>query len=156
MSSDDKVRLNSGYTLRLIDLMTPVDITADFTLGDLCRIIDNCDEMDIPTLSAVLQCPLQPLLDECLRSQETSHQPSDLHYIRLSWACEYDPLSETRRPPATSFWLQVDGIGDIWEDYQPGGRFHEEGRDYSQCNRYAIEMTPRMPSATFPSGSIPS
>ena len=39
-------------------------------------------------------------------------------------------------------WLHIDGVGNIWEDHQPGGRFYEEGRDYSQCNRYAIELTP--------------
>jgi hypothetical protein len=56
--------------------------------------------------------------------------------------CEYDELTETRWSPATSLWLDVDSIGGVWEDYQPDGRFSKAGKDYRQCNGYAIEMTP--------------
>ena len=61
MSTKDKVRLHPGYELRVADLMTPVEIAAEFTLGDLCRIINNFEELDIETFSALLQCPLEPL-----------------------------------------------------------------------------------------------
>ncbi|MBI3015834.1 MAG: hypothetical protein HYY65_12450 [Candidatus Tectomicrobia bacterium] len=143
MSTEDKVRLHPGYALQVADLMAPVEIAEDFTLGDLCRIIDHFEEMDRETFSALLQCPLEPFLEECLRPRDAGTEPgSDLHYIRLFWECEYDLRTETRWPPVTSLWLHVDGVGDIWEDHQPGGRFYEEGRDCSQCNRYAVEMTP--------------
>lgn len=143
MSTKDKVQLHPGYVVQAADLMAPVEIAAEFTLGDLCRIIDNFEEIDIGTFSALLQCPLESFLEECLRSWDTRHEPrSDLHYIRVFWECEYDSLTETRWPPATDLWLHVDGIGDIWEDHQPGGRFYEEGQDYTHCNGYAIEMTP--------------
>jgi hypothetical protein len=65
-----------------------------------------------------------------------------LHCIRLSWSCEYDPLTETCYAPSTHLWLHVDGIGDIWDDCKPGEQLYEEGKDYTHCNRYAIEMTP--------------
>ena len=158
MCTEDKVRLHPGYTLGVADLMTPVEIAEDFTLGDLCRIIDNFEEMDRETFSALLQCPLEPFLEECLRPWDTSPEPrSDLHYIRLFWECEYNLRTETRWPPVTSLWLHIDGVGNIWEDHQPGGRFYEEGRDYSQCNRYAIELTPLYAlRPTCLCGSIPS
>jgi len=143
MCTEDKVRLHPEYELRVADLMTPVEIAEDFTLGNLCRIIDNFEEMDRETFSALLQCPLEPFLEECLRLGDTGTEPrSDLRYIRLFWECEYDLRTETRWPPVTSMGLHVDGIGETWEDYRPGGRFYEEGRDYSQCNGYAIELTP--------------
>lgn len=143
MSTQDKVRLHPGYVLRVADLMTPAEITEEFTLGDLCRIIDNFEEMDHETLSALLQCPVEPFLEECLRPWDTSHElRSDLHYMRVFWECEYDSLTEARWPPVTALWLHVDGIGNIWEDHQPGGRFYRDGQDYTHCNRYAIEMTP--------------
>jgi hypothetical protein len=52
MSSRRGVPLHYGYALRLADLLTPVGIAEDFTLGDLSRIIDDFDEMDMATLSA--------------------------------------------------------------------------------------------------------
>jgi hypothetical protein len=52
MSSRRGVPLHHGYALHLADLLTPVGIAEDFTLGDLSRIIDNFDEMDMVTLSA--------------------------------------------------------------------------------------------------------
>jgi hypothetical protein len=36
----------------LADLLTTVEIAEDVTLGDLFRIIDDFDEMDMATLSA--------------------------------------------------------------------------------------------------------
>jgi hypothetical protein len=135
--------LHPGYALRVADLMAPVEIAEDFTLGNLCRIIDHFEDIDIETFSTLLHCPLKPLLDECLRPRDTSTEPkSDLHYIRLSWECEYDTRTETRSLPASSLEFCVDGIGDIWKEYQPGGRCYEEGQDFTHCNRCGIELTP--------------
>jgi hypothetical protein len=52
VSSRRGVPLHRGYALRLADLLTPVEIAEDVTLGDLSRIIDDFDEMDMATLSA--------------------------------------------------------------------------------------------------------
>jgi hypothetical protein len=140
---EEKLRLESDYALRVADLMTPVEIAEDFTLGDLCRIIYNSKELTIDALSTLVQCSLQPFLDECLRPVDRADDDeSKLHYIRLFWECEYDAPAEDRWPPATSLWLHADGVGDTWEDCRPGGKFYEEGKDVSRCNRYAIEMTP--------------
>jgi len=72
MDTKHKVRLHPGYILRVADLMTPVEIAEGFTLGDLCRIIDHFEDIDIKTFSALLHCPLEPLLEECLRPWHTS------------------------------------------------------------------------------------
>ena len=52
MSSRRGVSLHRGYALRLADLLTSVESAEDVTLGDLSRIIDDFDEMDMATLSA--------------------------------------------------------------------------------------------------------
>jgi hypothetical protein len=52
MSSRRRVPLHRGYVLGLADLMTLVDIAEDIPLGDLSRIIDDFDEMDMATLPA--------------------------------------------------------------------------------------------------------
>jgi hypothetical protein len=52
VSSRRGVLLHRGYALRLADLLTTVEIAEDVTLGDLFRIIDDFDEMDMATLSA--------------------------------------------------------------------------------------------------------
>ena len=52
VSSRRGVPLHRGYALRLADLLTPVDVAEDVTLGDLFRIIDDFDEMDMATLPA--------------------------------------------------------------------------------------------------------
>jgi hypothetical protein len=132
MDTKHTVRLHPGYVLRVADLMAPVEIAEDFMLGDLCRIIDRFEDIDIETFSALLRCPLEPFLEECLRPRDTSAEPkSDLHYIRLFWECEYDTRTQDSTPPVSSLELSVDGIGNIWEEYQPGGQFYEEGRDYA-------------------------
>lgn len=123
--------------------MASIEIAEDFTLGDLCRIMDRFEDIDIEIFSALLRCPLKPFLDECLRPGDTSTESkSDLHAICLSWECEYDMGTETHSSPASSLELCVDGIGDIWEEYQPGGRCYEEGQNTTHCNRYGIELTP--------------
>jgi hypothetical protein len=53
MSSRRGVPLHYGYALRLAALLTPVGIAEDFTLGDLSRSIDDFDEIDMVTLSAL-------------------------------------------------------------------------------------------------------
>jgi hypothetical protein len=138
---EKKLRLHPGYKLQVTDFMEEVELAEDFTLGDLCQVVRGFNEMDIEMFSALLQCPLELFIEECLQPCPDDDK-SDLHYIRLSWSCEYDRLTETRWPPSTSLWLHIDGIGDTWEDCKPGGRFHEEGKDYACCNQYAIEMTP--------------
>ena len=67
MSSRWGVPLHRGYAVRLADLLTPVEIAEDFTLGDLSRIIDDLDEMDMATLSACHIEDIQEALDaiEC-------------------------------------------------------------------------------------------
>ena len=52
MSSRRGVPLHRGYVLGLADLLTPVEIAEDFILGNLSRIIDDFDEMDMATLPA--------------------------------------------------------------------------------------------------------
>ena len=52
MSSRRGIPLHRWYALGLADLLTPVEIAEDFTLGDLSRIIDDFDEMDMATLPA--------------------------------------------------------------------------------------------------------
>lgn len=52
MSSRRRVLLHRGYALGLADLMELVDIVEDCALGDLSRIIDDFDEMDMATLPA--------------------------------------------------------------------------------------------------------
>jgi hypothetical protein len=52
MSSRGRVLLHRGYALGLADLMELVDIVEDCALGDLSRIIDDFDEMDMATLLA--------------------------------------------------------------------------------------------------------
>lgn len=120
--STEKLRLIPGYKLRVIDLLHEVEIAADFTLGELCLMIRDCKEMDLRTLSALIHCPLTPFLEECLGlgSRTTRSQP--LSSIHVSWQCEYDNSSETCWPPETTLWFDVYGVGDIWEDYQPGGQ----------------------------------
>lgn len=141
--SEEKIRLTPGYTLRGVDLMREVEVADPFTLGDLCLMIRDCQELDLETLSALLRCPLAPFIAECQRPRDPTASPaSDLSAIRLRWQCEYDRPDETRWPPSTSLWLEVDGMGDTWEDCQPGGQFYEPGKDYSHCSQYAIEMTP--------------
>ena len=135
------VRLTPGYRLQVADFMTEVALADDFTLGDLCQMVQDCDDMDLETLATLLQCPVELFIAECLGPCPADDR-SDLHYIRLFWSCEYDPLTETRWPPATSLWLHVDGIGDTWKDCKLGGPLYEEGKDYAHCNRYAIEMIP--------------
>jgi hypothetical protein len=94
--------------------MAPIEIADDFTLGDLCRIIDHFEDIDIKTFSALLRCPLEPFLEECLRPRDTSAElKSDLHSIRLSWECEYGARTETGSPPVSSLELSVDGIGHL-------------------------------------------
>jgi hypothetical protein len=67
MSSRRRVLLHRGYALGLADLMELVDIAEDFTLGDLSRIIDDFDEMDMATLSAFYIEDIKEALDaiEC-------------------------------------------------------------------------------------------
>lgn len=140
---EEKVRLAPGYRLQVADLMREIEIADDFTLGDLCQVILDCKDMDLETFSALVCCPLAPFLAECLRPPTAAAAPvSDLSSIRLHWQCEYDHPHETRWPPSTSLWLEVDGIGDTWEEYKPGGQWYEEGKDFSNYNHYAIEMTP--------------
>ncbi|MBI3301933.1 MAG: hypothetical protein HYZ72_07635 [Deltaproteobacteria bacterium] len=140
---EEKVRLALGYNLRVADLLREVEVADNFTLGDLCVMIRDCEEMDLETFSALVRCPLAPFLAECLQPCDTTTAlESHLSYIRLRWRCEYDSPAETLWPPSSSLWLDVDGIGDIWEDYKPGGQFYEQGKDYSHCNQYALEMTP--------------
>lgn len=141
--SEEKIRLTPGYTLRRVDLMREVEIADPFTLGDLCLMIRDCQELDLETLSALLRCPLAPFIAECQRPRDpTASSASDLSAIRLRWRCEYDRPDETRWPPSTALWLEVDGLGDTWEDCQPGGPWYEPGKDYSKYNSYALEMTP--------------
>jgi hypothetical protein len=66
MDEEGTVTLDARYVLRLDDFMSPVKIADGFTLGDLCRIIENFEEMDVESFSRLLHCPLQPFLDECL------------------------------------------------------------------------------------------
>jgi hypothetical protein len=40
MDTKHKVRLHSGYVLRVADLMAPVEIAEDFTLGALCESVN--------------------------------------------------------------------------------------------------------------------
>jgi hypothetical protein len=141
--SEEKVRLALGYKLRVADLLREVEVADHFTLGDLCAIIQDCEEMDLKTLSALIRCLLAPFLAECFQPCDTTPElESHLSCIRLCWRCEYDRPTETRWPPSTSLWLEVDGIGDTWEEYKAGGQWYEPGKDYSHCNQYALEMTP--------------
>jgi hypothetical protein len=142
--SEEKIRLAPGYKLRVVDLLKEVEVAEHFTLRDLCAMIQDCEDMDLETLSSLFRCPLAPFLAECLQQCDiTPESKSHLSYIRLRWWCEYDRLDETRwPPPSTSLWLEVDSIGDTWEEYQPGGQWYEPGKDYSHCNQYALEMTP--------------
>lgn len=128
--------------MRLADLMSPVDIAEDFTLGDLCRVIETFDEMDVEAFSALLQCPLRPFLAECLWPSQAGEPASELHYLRVAWECEYELPMEDRWPPETSLHLCVDAIGETWKDCRPGGPAYEEGKDYRNCNRYGIDLTP--------------
>ena len=140
---EDTVRLVPTYKLRVADLMREVEIADNFTLDDLCQMLRDCEELDLRMLSALLRCPLAPFLAECLQACDTDTTPaSDLSAICLRWRCEYDRLGDTRWPLATSLWLDVYGVGDTWEEYKSGGQWYEEGRDVSDCNAYAIEMSP--------------
>jgi len=67
MSSRRGVSLHRGYALGLADLLTPVEIAEDCTLGDLSRIIDDFDEMDMATLPAFHFEDIKEVLDaiEC-------------------------------------------------------------------------------------------
>ena len=84
MSVEDRQRLvPQGRTL----------VARDFSPGwwwrDLCRILRSSEEVDLGTLSALIQCPLAPFLDECLLSEE-EEPDHGLHTIRLTWTCEYE------------------------------------------------------------------
>jgi len=143
MAIKETVRLHPDYVMHVLDFMTPVEIAEGFTLGDLCRLIDKFDEMNIELFSDLIQCPLSVFFEECLRPEHGEQEPaSDLHYIRFYWECEYDQLSETEWPPATSLGLYVDGIGKIWEEYRPKDEAYEDGKAYSDYNRYGISLTP--------------
>jgi hypothetical protein len=47
MATSETIRLHSAYVMRVLDFMTPAEIAEGFTLGDLCRIVDEFDEMNI-------------------------------------------------------------------------------------------------------------
>jgi hypothetical protein len=139
----DIVHLTPGYTLRVAGLLRAVEIADTFTLGDLCQAVRNCEELDLKTLSILLRCPLAPFLAECLQPCAPDTTPaSDLSALCLRWRCEYDRPGDTRRPHASSLQLDVYGVGNTWEEYKPDGQWYEEGRDVSDCNAYAIEMSP--------------
>jgi hypothetical protein len=96
MDTKHKVRLHPGYVLRAVDLMAPVEIAEDFTLGDLCRIVDHFEEIDIKTFSALLHCPLKPFLEECLRPRDTSSEPTvSATYAFSTEALTTSPLAGT-------------------------------------------------------------
>jgi hypothetical protein len=123
--------------------MRPIELAEDFTLGDLCRMIRDFAEVDVETFSALVQCPLEPFIEECLKPYDAAaDSDSELHSICLHWICEYENATEDCGQPSASLWLDVDGIGDIWQDCKPGGQLYVEGKDFSNCNRYGIELTP--------------
>lgn len=132
----DRILLNKDYKMRLQDLMSPIEIADDFTLGDLCLIITQFDELDLEDFSKIIQWPIAGFLIECLDLEKEAC--SDLHYLRLTWQYSY----EKGETPWGSMRLEVDAIGEIWDDYQPGGQFYEEGKDYSNCNHWGISFSP--------------
>ena len=139
----DTVHLTPGYTLRVADLLRAVEIADTFTLGDLCQALQDCEELDLKTLSVLLRCPLAPFLAECLQPCDPDTMPaSDLSALCLRWRCEYDRPGDARWSHASSLWLDIYGVGDTWAEYKPGGQWYEEGRDVSDCNAYAVEMSP--------------
>lgn len=131
----DRLLLNKEYKLRLQDLMSPIEIAEDFTLGDLCLMLARFDKIDLEDLSELLQCHISAFLLECLDGGEAT---SDLHYLRLTWMYSY----ETGEDAWGSMRLEVDAVGEVWDDYQPGGQFYEEGKDYSQCNHWGVSFSP--------------
>lgn len=58
--SREQLLLHSGYRLRVGELMTSIALADNFTLGDLCQMLRDCHDMDLATLAALLQCPLEP------------------------------------------------------------------------------------------------
>jgi cell division protein ZipA len=45
VDTEHKIRLYPGYVLRVADLMAPVETAEDFTLGNVCRIIDSFEDI---------------------------------------------------------------------------------------------------------------
>jgi hypothetical protein len=135
----DALALTKEYTFHFADLMSPIDIAEDFTVGDLCTLLQNLPTADSKTLSHVVQCPLILFIDECLNPEHTA-RATDLHYIRLTWECVYSD-KEQFGDRWTHLGLNVDAIGDVWEDYRPGGQCYKEGEDYSECNRWGISFS---------------
>jgi hypothetical protein len=138
----EALRLLPGYRLRVGDLLREIEIADDFTLEELCLTIRDSDEMDLDTLSTLLHCRLAPFIEDCLRPSAPPPSAPTLSAIYVAWQCEYDQPGETRWSPTTTLRLDVYGVGEIWEDCQPGGQWYEEGKDVSRCNTYAIELTP--------------
>lgn len=133
----DTITLSHDYKFSYEDLMTPVEIAEDYTLGNLCNMLAKFLIDGDQSLEKILQWPIHEFIVECLRMDK---EPStDLHYLRLSWCCSYGNFEDEKW---TSITLDVDAVGDIWEDYQPGGSCYEEGKDYSDCNRYGISFLP--------------
>lgn len=131
----DRIKLTKDYKLQLYDLMSPIDIDKDFTLGNLCRILVNFDEL--VTLCDIVQCSLHSFISECLDLEKEAD--SDLHYLRLTWECVYD---NDKNDPWSNLSLHVDAVGETWDDHQPGGPFYKEGEDHSRYNNWAISFLP--------------
>ena len=131
----DRLLLNKEYQLKLQDLMSPIEIAEDFTLGDLCLMLAQFDKIDLEDLSKIFQCHLSAFLIECLDGGEAT---SDLHYLRLTWMYSY----ETGDDAWGSMRLEVDAIGEVWDDYQLGGQFYVEGKDVSDLTHWVISFSP--------------
>lgn len=134
--------LTPGYRLRVVDLMREIELDEDFTVAELCLTIRDSEEMDLDTLSALLQCPLAPFIEDCLRPGVLLDSSPRLSAIQVAWQCEYDQPGESRWSPTTTLRLDVSGVGEIWPDHLPGGQWDEAEKDVSHCTTYAIELTP--------------
>jgi hypothetical protein len=51
---EKKLRLHPGHCLQIADFMVEVELAEDFTLGDLCQMVHDFDDMDIEMLSTLL------------------------------------------------------------------------------------------------------
>lgn len=137
-----RVRLDRGYVPRIEDLMLPVDIADDFTLGDLCHILGDLDAETLRLFSDLIRCHLQPFIDECAGGRTEIRPGPGLHHLRVSWICEYTAPGVQDDEGLTTLWLEVDGIGETWPEHLPGGRAYDLQRDASGSNRYALDLVP--------------
>lgn len=137
------VRLERGYRLKRKHLPALVRIDPMFTLGDLCEALYEGTEVTVDELSDLFGVGLFQYIEECL--DRTKIPDTRLHHIRGQWW--YDGMrfvvdDTLIGEEEGSFRIMFDAIGEVWEDFRPGGRQWREDLDTSGMNVYSVDGRP--------------